>query len=134
MTPTKALQAWLALEHQAVWLHPVLGARFDELRQRATVSFAAHRATRDAVIARLRALDAEPVRTRLAYDVGPLTTPDEARGAARTLEAEICAACLTLAGAVEDDTRAYAVTNLTRAALAELTWGAPPQAFPGLPS
>jgi hypothetical protein len=134
MTPTESLQAWLALEHQAVWLHPVLGARFDELRQRATASFAAHRATRDAVIARLRSVDAEPVRTRLAYDVGPLTTADEARVAARTLEAEICAACLTLAGAAEDEARAHAVTNLTRAALAELGWGAPVRAFPGLPS
>ena len=133
MTSTESLQAWLALEHEAVWLHPVLGARFDELRKRASTSFEAHRDTRDNVVARLRAAGAEPVRAQLTYGVGPLTTPDEARAAARTLEAEICAACLTLAGAAQDEGRAFAIKNLTRAALAELTWGAAPRAFPGLP-
>ncbi|MCW2839395.1 MAG: hypothetical protein JWR55_878 [Aeromicrobium sp.] len=133
MTPTDALQAWLALEHEAVWLYPVLGARFDDLVERATTSFEAHRDTRDAVLARLRALDAEPVSAQLSYDMGALTTAAEARAAARTLEAGITAACLTLTGATEDDARAYAIRNLTKAALAEMTWGAPPRAFPGLP-
>lgn len=133
MTPAEALQAWLALEHEAVWLYPVLGARFDDLLDRATSSFEAHRDTRDAVLGRLRALDTDPVGTELTYDVGTVTTPAEARTAAQALEASIGAACLTLAGASEDDARAYAIRNLTKAALAEMTWGAAPKAFPGLP-
>ncbi|MET0448060.1 MAG: DUF4439 domain-containing protein [Aeromicrobium sp.] len=133
MTPADALQAWLALEHEAVWTYPVLGARFDDLLDRATASFEAHRDTRDAVLARLRALDVEPVSTALTYDVGPLATAVEARAAAQTLEAAVSAACLALAGAAEDDGRAYAIRNLTRSAVAEMTWGAPPRAFPGLP-
>ena len=133
MTATEALQAWLAVEHEAVWLYPVLGARFDDLRGRATASFEAHRDTRDAVLARLRDLDAVPVSAQLTYDSGAFTTIDDARAAAQTVETTISAACLTLAGAAENTTRAYAITNLTRAALAELTWGAAPKAFPGLP-
>ena len=134
MTTTEALQAWLAVEHEAVWLYPVLGARFDDLRGRATASFEAHRDTRDAVLARLRDLDAEPVSAQLTYDSGAVTTIDDARAAAQTVEATIGAACLALAGVAEqDETRTYAIRNLTRAALAELAWGAAPRAFPGLP-
>ena len=31
MTAISAMQNWLALEHEAIWLLPVVGARFDEL-------------------------------------------------------------------------------------------------------
>ncbi|MET0930660.1 MAG: DUF4439 domain-containing protein [Aeromicrobium sp.] len=133
MTAAEALQAWLALEHEAVWLYPVLGARFDDLLDRATASFEGHRDTRDALTTRLRALGVEPVGGRLAYDPGPLTTGAEARAAAQAVEVAIGAACLVLAGATEDRSRAYAIRNLTRSARAELTWGAAPRAFPGLP-
>lgn len=133
MTPTDALQAWLALEHEAVWLHPVIGARHRDLLPRARTAFETHRDTRDALLRRIEGLDAEPVSTALTYDVGSLASANRARRAARDLEARISAACLTLAGATEGDVRAYAVKNLTRAALAELTWGAKPRAFPGLP-
>lgn len=133
MTPTEAEQAWLALEHEAVWLYPVLGARFEAVRERATSSFTAHRDTRDDLLARLRAHGDEPVVAALTYDSGPLTSADEARAAARTLETAISAATLTLAGATEGAARTYAVTALTTSALAELSWGADLQAFPGLP-
>ncbi|AWB92765.1 DUF4439 domain-containing protein [Aeromicrobium chenweiae] len=133
MTPTEALQAWLALEHEAVWLYPVVGARFAGLRPRASTAFRTHRDTRDALERRIRAAGEDPVANRLTYDVGPLDTEKRALRAARRLEAQISAVCLTLAGAAEGDLRAYAVRNLNRAALAELTWGARPQAFPGLP-
>lgn len=133
MTTVDPLQAWLALEHEAVWLYPVIGARFDDLLDRATTSFEAHRDTRDGLLTRVRAAGAEPVGTRLAYDVGPLTTVAEAGTAAQALEASISAACLALAGEAEGDARTSAIRNLRRAALAELTWGAEPRAFPGLP-
>lgn len=133
MTPTEALQAWLALEHEAVWLYPLIGARFGDLRPRASTAFRTHRDTRDALERRVRAAGEDPVANRLTYDVDPLTSQKRALRAARQLEARISAACLTLAGVSEGDLRAYAITNLTRAAVAELTWGARPQAFPGLP-
>lgn len=133
MTPTEAMQAWLALEHEAVWLYPVLGARFDSLVKPARASFAAHRDTRDALVGRLRSLGAEPVAAALGYLVGPLTTAGEARSAAQSLESRISAALLTLAGVAEGDLRGDAVTSLRTSALAEQSWGAAPSAFPGLP-
>lgn len=130
---TDALQRWLALEHEAVWFYPVIGARFDDLTKIARASFEAHRDTRDDLITRLRSMGVEPVATQLSYDVGPLANPAEAREAARVLESSISAACLAMVGVTEDALRKYAIRGLTRAARAELTWGAEPQAFPGLP-
>lgn len=133
MTPTEALQAWLALEHEAVWLHPVIGARFGDLLPPATEAFETHRDTRDALLRRLRADGVEPVANRLTYPTPSLTGRRRALRAARDLEARISAACLALAGVAEGDLRSYAIRGLTRAALAELAWGAEPKAFPGLP-
>ena len=133
MTPDQALQAWLALEHEAVWMYPVVGARVDSLVTTARASFSAHRDTRDALVGRLRARGTDPVAAALGYDVGPIATAAEARAAAQSLEARISAAVLTLAGVAEGDLRAYAVTALRTSALAEQTWGSAPQAFPGLP-
>jgi hypothetical protein len=133
MTPTEALQAWLALEHEAVWLYPVVGARLDGLRGRATTSFEAHRDVRDDLVVRLRGLGAEPVSAALGYAAAPLTSADEAGAAAQSLEARVSAAVLTLAGVAEADLREFAVGALRTSALAEQTWGAAPKAFPGLP-
>lgn len=130
---TDALQRWLALEHEAVWLYPVIGARFHDLTKSARASFESHRDVRDDVLARLRSQGVEPVGTELSYDVGPLKTPSDARKAALVLEASISAACLALVGVTEDAVRKHAIKNLTKSARAELTWGAKPQAFPGLP-
>lgn len=127
------LNAWLALEHEAVWLYPVIGARFGDLRSRATRSFEAHRDTRDALLGRLQALGADPASTELSYRLGPLKSAKQARSAAQSIESRICAACLQLAGGSEAAVRTSAVKNLKKAALAEQTWGASPKAFPGLP-
>ena len=133
MTPDQALQAWLALEHEAVWMYPVVGARVDSLVKSARASFSAHRDTRDALVGRLRSRGTTPVATALGYDVGPITTSDEARAAAQSLEARISTAVLNLAGVAEGTLRTYAVTSLRTSALAEQTWGSAAKAFPGLP-
>lgn len=130
---TDALQSWLALEHEAVWLYPVIGARFDDLTKAARASFEAHRDIRDDLLIRLRAQGVEARGTALSYDVGPMTTAAQARKAALTVETSISAACLALVGVTEHTLRTYAIKNLTTSARAELTWGAKPQAFPGLP-
>ncbi|MCW2790110.1 MAG: hypothetical protein JWP56_2413 [Aeromicrobium sp.] len=133
MTTTEAWQGWLALEHEAVWLYPVIGARFDALAERARGSHAAHRSTRDRLLARLHALDVEPEAARLTYDVTALRTAKQAVRAARRVERGIAAACIALVGeSADEDTRTYAITGLRRAALADRTWGGPPRAFPGL--
>jgi hypothetical protein len=63
-----------------------------------------------------------------------MDTPRRAEAAARRLEQAIAASCLTLAGIGQGDERAFANRALRRAALADLTWGGKPEAFPGLPS
>jgi hypothetical protein len=133
MTSTEALQGWLALEHEAVWLYPIIGARFDAVASRARRSYGKHVDVRDGLLARLHQLEVEPAPTALSYDVSRLRTAAQARVAAQQVEREIAAACLTLAGDSSGDLRTYATAGLRRAALAELTWGGPPTAFPGLP-
>ncbi len=133
MTPVEALQAWLALEHEAVWFYPVVGARLDGLRERATSSFEAHRDIRDDLLGRLRDLQVEPVVAALAYEVGPIATAAEARAAAQRIESQVSAACLSLVGVAEGAVRTFAIENLTVSALATQTWGAEATAFPGLP-
>lgn len=134
MTSDDALQQWLALEHESVWFYAVVGGRFADLATTARASYNAHLAVREVLLDRLHRAGVEPVATALVYDVGTLRTKADARKVARGLEARIAAACLTLVGLVEGADREFATASLRRAALAELTWGAPPSAFPGLPS
>lgn len=131
MTTTDAVQAWLALEHEAVWLYPVIGVRHGEDREQATSSFEVHRVTRDRLLARLREIGVEPVAPRLTYG-RPVTTRAKARGRARSVEDRIAAACVALAAESDGATRALAVKELRRAALAAQAWGGDPEAFPGL--
>ncbi|MDR7087385.1 hypothetical protein J2X11_002224 [Aeromicrobium panaciterrae] len=133
MSATEAMQNWLALEHESVWLYPVIGARFDQLTQRAREAHDAHLSTRDHLLARLHTLDIEPVPAKLSYAVGSLSSPQVAIKLARRLEQAIAAACLDLAGeSSEQGDQKYAITRLRRAARAEMAWGGEPRAFPGL--
>src|SRR5829696_2999466 len=98
MTSAETMQRWLALEHEAVWLYSVIGARFDAVAERARTSYGKHRDLRDQLLSRLHQMGLEPVPTALAYDVERLRTTSAARAAARQIEGEIAAMCLTLAG------------------------------------
>ena len=133
MTAISAMQKWLALEHEAVWLYPLVGARFVEVITLSRRTSEAHLVTRDDLLERLYEAGADPVATALAYDVGPLTSVAEARTAVRRVETRIAAACLTLVGEASGELRDFATSSLRRAALDELAWGGPPRAFPGLP-
>lgn len=132
MSATTAMQDWLALEHEAVWLLPITGARFDELTELSRRTQDAHLITRDNLLERIHRSGADPVATALAYDVGPLRTIAEARAAVRKVESRIAAACLALVGEVSGDDRTFATTSLRQVALTQFSWGAEPQAFPGL--
>jgi hypothetical protein len=133
MTSTEDIQDWLALEHEAVWLYPVIGARFKDVAARARASYNEHRDVRDRLLLRLHEMSIEPVSTALSYDVGRLRTKARARAAAQEVERGIAAVCLTLTGDSTGELQAYATAGLRRAALAELAWGGQPVAFPGLP-
>jgi hypothetical protein len=134
MTSEQALQQWLALEHEAVWFYAQVGGRFSAVAPTARTSYATHVGVREALLERLHKAGVEPTTTALAYGVGKLRNADDARKFARGLESRIAAACLTLVGVVEGEDRTFATAALRKAALAELTWGSHPSAFPGLPA
>ncbi len=133
MSAVSAMQRWLAIEHEAVWLCALVGARFRELTTQSRRSRDAHLVTRDGLLARLHDAGADPVGTGLSYDVGPVTTLDEAREAVRRVESKIAAACLGLVAEVSGKDRDFATAALRKAALSDLDWVGAPAAFPGLP-
>ncbi|MGI9084329.1 MAG: DUF4439 domain-containing protein [Aeromicrobium sp.] len=132
MSTSDDLQAWLALEHEAVWLYGVIGARLSGLSEAARTSFDAHRAVRDGLRAQVSDAGGQPVGPALTYGDELIDTRSSARRAARDVEERIAAACLALFGGTGTDGRRFAMAGLRRAALAALGWGADPIAFPGL--
>lgn len=134
MTATDDLQQWLALEHEAVWLYGVIGARVDNLADAARRSYDAHRVARDRLLALVRDAGGQPVGPALTYGPGVVDSRRTARAAASDVEERIAAACVTLFGGSDEKGRRFAMSGLRRAALAALDWGADVRAFPGLDS
>ncbi len=132
MTRLDDLQAWLALEHEAVWLYGMIGARVDRLSRPARISFDAHRVVRDRLLELVDGAEGNPVGPALTSGDDRVDSAKDARAAASNVEERIAAACVTLFGSSGRDGRRYAMSGLRRAALAALDWGAPVRAFPGL--
>ena len=132
MTRLDDLQSWLALEHEAVWLYGLIGARVDGVAKSARNSYDAHRLVRDRLIALVDRAGGQPVGPALTYGDGRIDSPKDARAAASNVEERIAAACVTVFGRADSDGRRFAMSGLRRAALAALDWGAPVRAFPGL--
>jgi len=132
MTRLEDLQTWLALEHEAVWLYGVVGARIGGLAGPARTSLDAHRGVRDRLLGLVDEANGQPAGPALSYGDGRIDTRKQARAAARDVEERIAAACVTLVGSADGDDRRFAISGLRRAALAALDWRAPVRAFPGL--
>ena len=132
MTRLDDLQTWLALEHEAVWLYGMIGARVDGLARPARTSYDAHRVVRDRLLTFVDAAEGDPVGPALTYGDQRLDSAKDARAAASNVEERIAAASVTLFGHSGRDDRQFAMSGLRRAALAALDWGAPVRAFPGL--
>lgn len=128
----QALQTWLALEHEAVWLYGQVGARVRDLAGAARASYDAHRTERDHLLSTLHTAGATPVGPQLTYGDELVSNVRQARAAAADLEHRICAACVTVVGLAGRAGRTRAVAGLRAAALAAIDWDADPQAFPGL--
>lgn len=124
-----ALLAWLALEREAVWFFPYVGARVAAVADQARAAARAHTIVRD----RLLELVVDDTTTvQPSYDVGAIDSADRASAAARRLEQRIQSACLAVVAASTGADRELGVTGLRTAALAELAWSGKPRAFPGL--
>jgi hypothetical protein len=132
MTRLDDLQAWLALEHEAVWLYGMIGARVERLARPARISYDAHRVVRDRLLDLVDGAEGDPVGPALTYGDDRIDSAKDARAAASYVEERIAAASVALFGSSGRDERRFAMSGLRRAALAALDWGAPVRAFPGL--
>jgi hypothetical protein len=130
----RELQAWLALEHEAVWQYGLIGGRFDDLHDRAEAAWQEHRAARDHLTEVISTAGQRPVGPAMSYGA-PAPTAAQARAVARGVEQRVAAAALTALGASGHQAeRRYAVSRVREAARAAVIWGEQPRAFPGLVS
>ncbi len=124
-----AWQTWLALEREAVWLYPLIGARIPALTQQSRDALTAHRSTRDRLANRV---PSDATTAQAAYEIGEMSSVRDGRAAAQSIEKRIQAACLTLLKVAPVANRDFALKGLRAAARAATAWGAPPEPFPGL--
>lgn len=131
-TELRLTQQWLALEHEAIWVLALVGARFPALEEAAQDALPAHETTRDRLADAVTDLGGTPVATQPSYDVTDPRDASAARALVRDVEARIAAACVRLVGPTSDRARDRAVRGLRAAALAQVRWGGDPEPFPGL--
>lgn len=124
-----ALQAWLSLEREAVWVYPFIGARVPALADRSRLALAAHRATRDRLITWITN---DTTTARASYDIGSITSVARGEAAAQDIEKRIQTACLSVLQLASPQQRERGLKGLRTAAAAEMAWGGKPRAFPGL--
>lgn len=135
---TVALQAALATEHAAVFVHGFLGARtsrsdhpglFDAL----TAAYRTHQERRARLESRLRELGEEPVPAEPGYRVpAGLTDVSGLRSRALRVERDCAAAYAHLVATTAGQDRALGVDWLLDAATRELDFGGRPRRLPGL--
>jgi hypothetical protein len=137
------LQVALRAEHAAVYGYGVVGARLrGALQQRARTLWNAHRAQRNALVARITAMGAEPEAAAAAYTLPvQVTATRTAARVAAALEDDLVTAYAGLAGATDVTLRTLAARAMQEAMTRAVRWRAdagrpasPASAFPGLPS
>jgi Domain of unknown function (DUF4439) len=138
MSDVAALQSCLAGEHAAVYAYGVLAAVIDDQARgtppdhRATRDYVAHRSRRDELIAAITARGATPVDAQPAYRLPfPVVTVTSASRLARLVERRLAATYATAVGHSVADVRSLLAGALADAAVATVSWGAEPTAFPG---
>lgn len=123
-------QAWLAVEHEAVWLYGLIGGRLDDLSDEAREAWNRHRDTRDWLTAEIRSAGEEPDGAHLSYPEAAVDSLADARRAAQTIEATVQIAALAC---ISDAARRSDIVAALRASAGSAAlWGAKPTAFPGL--
>lgn len=148
MSALSAVQDCLAAEHAALFGYGVVGGRLNALLAAtapeqagrasadvaaAAAAYAEHRARRDRLAELLESADARPVAALPVYRTPDPSSAAECRRLARRLENR-CAAVYGLAvSRTEGSTRRLLASALIACARREVGWGAPVEAFPGLP-
>lgn len=123
-------QAWLAVEHEAVWLYGLIGGRLDDLSDEARAAWNRHRDARDWLTAQIRSAGEEPDGPHLSYPEAAVDSIADARRSAQTIEATVQTAAVACIG--DAARRSEIVAALRASARSAATWGAKPTAFPGL--
>ena len=138
MTPVEAMQAALAGEHAAVYVYGVVGGRVSvstetDLWSRVRTAYTLHRGRRDQLVSMLRTAEAEPVASEVSYDLPtPATSTEELTAAALLLEQRCSAVYADMVGSTSGANRQWALEALEDAAVRSLSFGAEPDAFPGI--
>jgi len=139
MTPLEALQATLAGEHAAVYVYGVLGGRTSvstqpELAAGLRAAYDVHRSRRDQVTAMIRAKGEEPVAAEVSYELpNDADTPGRCRRAAAEVEQRCTEVYAAAVGSTSRANRQWAIDALADAAVRQLSFGADPTSFPGVP-
>ncbi|MDQ3484402.1 MAG: ferritin-like domain-containing protein, partial [Actinomycetota bacterium] len=120
MTFLDSLQTALAAEHAAVYLYGALGAQTSQSAEpglflAVSEAYAAHRAARDRLVARVTDLDAAPIAAEAVYEL-PTDLSTTALVARRALELErSCATTYAfLVANSPSKERQFAITALTQ--------------------
>jgi len=139
MTPLESLQESLAGEHAAVYVYGVLGARVSQSKEpslaaQLTAAYTAHRGRRDQLVALVRLAHGDPVAAALSYSL-PNTagTAAELRHAALVTEQRCSAVYAQLVASTSGTDRQWALRALDDSAVRQLSFGARPSPYPGIP-
>jgi hypothetical protein len=139
MTPLEALQTTLAGEHAALYVYGVLGGRTSTsaepvLAAALRAAYDVHRGRRDQLVAMIRDDGAEPVAAEVSYDLpNPADTPRRCRRAAAEIEQRCTELYAQAVGHTARASRQWAIVAMADAAVRQLTFGADPDPWPGVP-
>jgi hypothetical protein len=139
MTPLEAMQAVLAGEHAAVYVYGVLGGRTSASAEPVLAgalrsAYDVHRGRRDQLVAMIRDDDADPVPAEVSYELpNAADTARRCRRAAAEVEQRCTGLYAQAVGSTSRASRQWAIDAMADAAVRQLTFGADPDPFPGVP-
>ncbi len=125
-----SLTAAIVGEQAALYAYGVAGPHLaDADRDMALGGLAAHRAR--ILLLRERADDASEPGAAGGYLTGPVESPEQARALLAGVEARLAATYADLAGQCTGSDRTESVLAACECSARAISWGGPPEAFPG---
>lgn len=130
---SEVLSSALAGEYAAVYAYGLIGSHTSgAATTRSLRSLDAHRAQRDQLRSALIALGTTPEPPAPAYQTPtPVTSQASAAALAVTIEQRLVRSWSRVAAASATEARTTAARNASECATRAVSWGGPPQAFPG---
>lgn len=132
MSDVDLLNDVLDQEHAAAYAMPVIAARVSRLERRTLLTRREHLDRIEAVTRAVEGLDGEPVTAQAAYPVPPVGSASEAADLAVDVERACLTAYVRVVREGGEAYRPFATDAMIQIAERLLTWGAEPEALPGL--